>query len=85
MAKQLREALHRKKHIDAQKNQALTILRLKQVKARTGLSRSTIYALIKKSKFPAQITLCGGRAVGWIEQEICDYLARQIEASREAA
>ena len=63
----------------------LTILRLNQVKARTGLSRSTIYALIKKGRFPAQVLLCGGRAVGWIEQEINEYLARQIEASREAA
>ena len=64
---------------------ALVILRLKQVIARTGLSRSTIYALIKKSKFPAQVTLCGGRAVGWVEQEITDYLAQQIQRSRKAA
>lgn len=85
MAEQIREVLQRKKQSDAQKDQALTFLRLKQVKARTGLSRSTIYALIKECKFPAQVTLCGGRAVGWIEQEISDYLARQIEASRKAA
>lgn len=68
------------------KHQALAILRLKQVLSRTGLSRSTIYGLIKDGKFPAQILLSSdGRAVGWIEQEIDDYLACQIEASRKAA
>lgn len=53
------------------------ILRLPAVKARTGLSRSTIYALIKARKFPAQSKL-GARAVGWdsalIERWVADKL-----------
>ncbi len=57
------------------------ILRLPSVKARTGLSRSTIYLRISGSSFPAPISL-GGRAVGWIESEIEEWLQRQIEASR---
>lgn len=61
-----------------------TILRLPTVKARTGLSRSTIYLRIAEGSFPAPISL-GGRAVGWIEAEVNDWLAKRIEASRKAA
>ena len=60
---------------------ATSILRLPTVKARTGLSRSTIYLRISEGHFPTSIPL-GGRAVGWIESEIDDWLDQQIEASR---
>lgn len=60
-----------------------TILRLPTVKARTGLSRSTIYLRISEDTFPAPISL-GSRAVGWIEAEVNDWLAQRIEASRKA-
>ena len=61
-----------------------TILRLPAVKARTGLSRSTIYLRISDGRFPKPISL-GGRAVGWIDAEINDWLSQQIEASRKAS
>ena len=61
-----------------------TILRLPTVKTRTGLSRSTIYLRIAEGSFPAPVSL-GGRAVGWIEAEVNDWLAKRIEASRRAA
>ncbi len=57
------------------------ILRLPAVIARTGLSRSTIYLRISNDDFPAPISL-GGRAVGWVESDIDDWLAEKIEASR---
>jgi len=60
-----------------------TILRLPAVKARTGLSRSTIYLRIAEGSFPKPVSL-GGRAVGWIEAEVNDWLKQQIEASRQA-
>jgi len=60
---------------------ATIILRLPTVKARTGLSRSTIYLRISENLFPNPVSL-GGRAVGWIESEIDDWLAEQIESSR---
>jgi len=63
---------------------ATAILRLPTVKARTGLSRSTIYLRISEGRFPKPVSL-GGRAVGWIEAEVNDWLNRQIEASRQAA
>jgi prophage regulatory protein len=61
-----------------------SILRLPAVKARTGLSRSTIYLRISEGRFPKPISL-GGRAVGWIEAEVNDWLNQQIETSRKAA
>lgn len=62
---------------------ATTILRLPAVKARTGLSRSTLYLRISEGRFPKAISL-GGRAVGWIEAEVNDGLDQQIETSRKA-
>ena len=61
----------------------LSILRRKQVELRTGLSRSTIYARIAAGTFPRPIDLGGGRAVGWIEGEIENWLNYRIEASRK--
>jgi len=63
---------------------ATSILRLPTVKARTGLSRSTIYLRISEGRFPKPVSL-GGRAVGWIEAEVSDWLNQQIGASRKAA
>ena len=60
-----------------------SILRLPEVKSRTGLSRSTIYLRMKNKSFPCQITL-GGRAVGWVEEDINQWLAEKIEESRNA-
>jgi prophage regulatory protein len=59
-----------------------TILRLPQIKARTGLSRSTIYLRIAQGSFPRPIRLGGPRAVGWIEAHVASWIANQIEASR---
>jgi prophage regulatory protein len=55
---------------------AITILRRKQVESRTGLSRSSIYAMMAKSHFPKNVSLGGGRSVGWIESEIDQWLER---------
>ena len=66
---------------------ALTILRRKQVEARCGIARSTIYDKIRpKSKsydpsFPKPIDL-GEMAVGWLEHEIDAWIQARIDASR---
>jgi prophage regulatory protein len=54
---------------------AVTILRLPSVITRTGLSRSSIYAMVRLGKFPRAVSL-GARAVGWFEADIDDWLAQ---------
>ena len=60
----------------------LSILRRKQVQARTGLSRSTIYLYIKVGLFPKPVAL-GPRAVGWIESEVSDWIAKRVQITRD--
>ena len=61
---------------------AHVILRLPEVKARTGLSRSTIYLRIANGEFPRSVSL-GGRAVGWLEEDIECWLTEKIASSRQ--
>lgn len=49
------------------------ILRLKQVQECTGLSRSSIYALLKDGKFPQSLKL-SERSIGWHEEEIQSWI-----------
>jgi prophage regulatory protein len=74
----------RKRNMAAQIHNALIILRRKEVEARTGLSRSTIYNRIKLGTFPAPVPLGGGKAVGWVESEIESFLATCV-AKRDSA
>lgn len=76
----------------AQINSTLTILRRKQVEARTGLSRSSIYARMRHNPkrpgdydptFPKPVSV-GAKAVGWVESEIDGWIASQIQKSRTA-
>ena len=57
------------------------ILRLPEVKQRTGLSRSSIYLRMANHEFPDSISL-GGRAVDWLEQDIYEWIVERIEQSR---
>ena len=59
-------------------------LRLPEVMARTGLSRSTIYLRLDQGRFPSPVSL-GGRAVGWIESEIDEWMRNRIAESRSDA
>ncbi len=61
-----------------------TLLRLPQVRARVGLSRSEIYRRMALGEFPKSISL-GVRAVGWVEDEIAAYIEARIKQSRKAA
>lgn len=72
---------------------APTILRRTQVEARTGLSRSSIYAKLRYDParpglydpaFPKPISI-GLRTRGWIESEVTAWLEAQIKASRTEA
>ncbi len=56
---------------------SLQILRLPQVQARTGFSRSGLYKAITEGAFPSQIPL-GARSVGWVEAEIDAVLTARV-------
>ena len=59
----------------------IRIVRLPDVQARTGLARSTIYVRLAEGSFPKPVAL-GARAVGWIEEEVDEWIRQQIAASR---
>lgn len=63
---------------------AHVILRLPEVKARTGLSRSSIYLRMANNDFPRSISL-GGRAVGWLEADVEGWLTKKIASSQTGA
>ena len=58
-----------------------TVLRHKQVWARTGLGRSSIYAMVADGKFPRPIKL-GPRAVGFLASEVDAWVAARVTESR---
>jgi prophage regulatory protein len=60
------------------------IIRLRQTIEKTGLSRSTIYSLIKSGDFPQQIHL-SARTMGFLESELDAWIAARVAASRMGA
>lgn len=65
-------------HVSSEKEK---FLRLPEVRARTGLSRSTIYALIGRDEFPRHVPL-GMRCVGWLESEIDAWMVTRVARRR---
>ena len=63
-------------------NPPTRFLRLPEVKARTGLARSTIYVRLDQGCFPRPVSL-GSRAVGWIEGEVDEWMRERIEERRD--
>lgn len=61
-----------------------TILRLPEVKQKTGQSRSTIYDKVQRGEFPAPVKL-GERAVGWVEAEVEAWVKDRITARDRVA
>ncbi len=55
----------------------IVLLSIEKVQSVTGLSRTTIYELSKKSGFPKQVTITRGR-VGWVESEVEAWIAAKI-------
>lgn len=60
-----------------------SILRLPDVQNATGLSRSSIYALVSQGEFPKSVPL-GPRAVGWLSTEVDSWIKSRI-SQRKAA
>ena len=59
----------------------VTFLRLPGVKAITGLSKSSLYALIREKSFPAPVRL-GARTVAWVRSEVSQWALERVRASR---
>ncbi len=59
-----------------------TIWRLHTVMAHTGLPRSTIYHKMSLDEFPQSINL-GIRSVGWIAEEVQQFIQDRIDDSRK--
>ena len=64
-------------------HQHLRVLRLPQVRQVTGLGRSMIYQLEAEKRFPSRIKI-GARAVGWLHEEVQQWLAERV-AQRAAS
>lgn len=57
------------------------VLRLPEVRNLTGLSRATIYARQNDGTFPKSINL-GPRTVGWLANEVADWIKERVALSR---
>lgn len=55
------------------------IMRIEEVCQCTALARATIYKYIAQHSFPKPLPL-GGRAVGWLECEIQEWIQSRIDA-----
>jgi prophage regulatory protein len=62
----------------------IAFMRLPEVKAVTGLSKTSIYELIRERSFPAPIRL-GPRAVAWVKSEVRQWAVERVQASRSVA
>ena len=67
--------------IEQRTNPPTRFLRLTEVQARTGLSRSTIYVRLEQGHFPRPVEL-DARAVGWVEAEVDEWIRERIAVSR---
>jgi len=56
------------------------ILRLREVISHVGLSRTTIYDYVSRGAFPAPIHLGGGKAIGWLESEVQQWIEQHAAA-----
>lgn len=57
------------------------ILRLDGAKSASGLSRSTIYNMMKTGDFPQSILL-GARAIGWLESDVQRWISLRVIGAR---
>jgi len=58
-------------------NKPIRLIRLNEVLAMTGLSRSSMCRSIEKQQFPKQVSL-GDRAVAWVESEVQAWVVDRV-------
>ena len=58
----------------------IRVLRMRDLPVKIGLQPSTIYGLVAKGDFPPPFKfITGGRAAGWLEQTIDNWLEGRRE------
>jgi prophage regulatory protein len=57
----------------------VTLIRLPEVLAITGLKKTSIYQKMEVNRFPAQVPL-GARAVGWVKSEVQRWAEERIQS-----
>ena len=58
------------------------IIKRPGVEAITGLSRSSIYAMMENGTFPKAVKI-SQRSVGWLEHEVQEWLKNRVSATRQ--
>lgn len=53
------------------------LIRLRTVRERTGLAKSTIYAFVQQGRFPRPVKL-GDRSSGWAESEVDSWISARL-------
>lgn len=59
------------------------LLRIADVQARTGISRSQLFELIRRGDFPKPIPLAG-RTRAWVDSDVSEWITSRINAARAA-
>jgi len=59
----------------------MRLIRMKEVMHLTGLSRPSVYRLMKEGTFPNSIDL-GERSVAWVDEEVQDWVDQKIHMAR---
>lgn len=59
-------------------------IRLPEVLYATGLSRSTVYEMMSRRQFPAQVSL-GGKNVAWLASEVELWMDERIANRHQGA
>lgn len=59
------------------------VMRMKAVIQRTGLSRATIYRLMRTGEFPRSFKV-GKTASGWLEAEVSAWISERASARQSA-
>lgn len=62
----------------------MRILRLPEVSQATGLSRSTIFRLVRAGNFPPSVKLTA-RTIGWYSTDIETWIAARAATSKDQA
>lgn len=65
--------------MESQKSEVL--LRLAEVQARTGISRSQLFELTRRGEFPKPIPLVG-RTRAWVASEVDAWVLNRIRSAR---